>query len=66
MAEKVKIATTAGGYAITQDGRRLRIIGDIMPQQYAYTDGVVCYGYGTPNYRVNKKRVKLTIIFVFS
>ena len=64
MAKKVKIASVAGSYAVTQDGQMLRMIGNIKPQQYAYTDGVVCYGFGqTDNYtqKFNPKRGGLPV-----
>ena len=50
MAQRVKILKVQGNYAITQDGKQLQIIGNVRPQQYAYTDGVVVYGYGVPDF----------------
>ena len=50
MAYKVKIVGIDGKDALTADGKRLRIIGSAVPRGYAYTDGVVVYGYSLPDY----------------
>lgn len=50
MAEKVRITGIEGSYACTMDGRRLRIIGNVNPKRYAYTDGVVVYGNAQPGF----------------
>ena len=50
MAYKVQIARIEGREAITADGKRLKIINNVIPHGYAYTDGTVIYGYNTPEY----------------
>lgn len=68
MAKKVKIAGIEGKYAITENGLKLRIIGDNVPNVYAYTDGAVVYGYAIHNEPPilkpkTKKRRSLTKLF---
>ena len=58
MAKRVKIARVDGNYAVTESGQRLRIIGNARPGQYAFTDGVVVYGYSPigSEYRFLKRK----------
>ena len=58
MARKVKIVSVQGKTAITADGERLRVIGNIVPNSYGYTDGVVLYGYSLPCYTPEKRAIK--------
>lgn len=50
MAKQVKIIRVSGNYAQTADGRSLRIIGNVRPGNYGWTDGKVLYGYGVPGF----------------
>ena len=68
MAKKVKITGIEGKYAITENGLKLRIIGDNVPNGYGYTDGAVVYGYAIHNEPPiikpkTKKRRSLTKLF---
>lgn len=68
VAKQVKIASVKGNYAVTVDGQNLRIIGNIKPYQYAYTDGKVVYGYSLPSYIppfIPKKKAKMPLIPIF-
>lgn len=48
MAQKVKILSVNGRFANTADGRNLRIIGNVRPGTFGYTDGNVIYGNAVP------------------
>ena len=69
MAYRVKIVGTNGKYAVTENGTRLRIIGDAVPRGYVYTDGAVVYGYTIKSpvpimHRAKgKKKVLVDILF---
>lgn len=68
MAKQVKITSVKGNYAITADGQQLRIIGNIRPYGYGYTDGRVVYGYSLPTYLspfVPKRKKKVPLIPIF-
>lgn len=49
MAKRVKIIGVNGNMAKTEDGKSLRIIGNVRPGSYGWTDGTVIYGYGVPS-----------------
>jgi len=68
MAYRVKVVSVDGKYAVTEDGTRLRIIGDSVPRGYVYTDGIVAYGYAIKGYVPmmhvkGKKKLLVDILF---